>query len=124
MFAYYRRNKEKLVAQNRARRARTPGARLMERHGITYDDYKEMFRAQGEVCALCRLPGKPRRNNVMPLVVDHCHETKRIRGLLCHGCNLALGKLGDTIPSLARALAYLQGENEWKTSTQSTSSVG
>jgi hypothetical protein len=40
--------------------------------------------------------------------LDHEHETGRIRGLLCTKCNTGLGKLGDSIEGLERALAYLK----------------
>jgi len=42
--------------------------------------------------------------------VDHCHETLRLRGLLCVGCNSGLGALGDNESGLLRALAYVRGE--------------
>jgi hypothetical protein len=40
--------------------------------------------------------------------VDHCHETKKVRGLLCSPCNRAIGQLGDTVQGVQRALTYLQ----------------
>ncbi|MGW5421011.1 endonuclease domain-containing protein [Streptomyces sp. NPDC003943] len=45
--------------------------------------------------------------------VDHCHETGRVRGVLCFNCNSAIGKLGDDPDVLRRAIAYLEG-NAWK----------
>ena len=42
------------------------------------------------------------------LVLDHCHSTGVIRGVLCTACNTSIGKLGDTSKSLLRAVAYLQ----------------
>lgn len=39
--------------------------------------------------------------------VDHCHKTKRIRGVLCGNCNTAIGKLGENPAVLAAAIAYL-----------------
>jgi hypothetical protein len=40
---------------------------------------------------------------------DHCHETGVFRGWLCCTCNTAIGKLGDNIAGIERALAYLHG---------------
>ena len=55
-------------------------------------------------CDLCgKTGGPPRRYHV-----DHCHETGRIRGVLCAGCNTGLGKLGDNREGLLRALDYLE----------------
>ena len=39
---------------------------------------------------------------------DHDHRTRDFRGWLCPTCNLGLGKLGDDIAGLRRALAYLE----------------
>ena len=43
------------------------------------------------------------------LVVDHCHATGKVRGLLCHNCNRALGLLKDKISVLKNAIQYLEG---------------
>ena len=55
-------------------------------------------------CHLCN-------NDKLPLRVDHCHETGRVRGFICTPCNTGLGKLGDNIEGLERALGYLRGKN-------------
>lgn len=59
--------------------------------------------ATGEVrtgrCLLCAFEGR--------LVCDHDHTTGLTRGWLCSRCNGALGKLGDTVESLQRAVDYL-----------------
>ena len=39
---------------------------------------------------------------------DHCHDTKEHRGWLCNGCNTGIGKLGDNISGVQRALDYLE----------------
>jgi hypothetical protein len=86
---------------SRARRAyerRHPG-------GITQEAYDAFFVAQGGVCAICGRPATQIR-----LLVDHNHNTGRVRGLLCYRCNTALGRLGDSVEGLERALAYLQAE--------------
>jgi hypothetical protein len=41
------------------------------------------------------------------LTVDHCHETGRIRGMLCHPCNLLLGVASDCPDLLGKAIVYL-----------------
>ena len=75
------------------------------------EEYAERLRAQGGVCAVCGQPetvidkrtGVPRE-----LSVDHEHTTGCIRGLLCIGCNIALGHMHDS-PDLLRAAAdYLE----------------
>ena len=60
----------------------------------------ELMDSQQGYCACCRK--KPAK-----LVMDHIHGTDHIRGLLCHSCNTGLGKLGDDIAGLQRAMDYL-----------------
>lgn len=78
---------------------------LQSNYGITPKEYDEMLAAQDGVCACCRTsdPGGGRSN----FCVDHCHETGRIRGVLCNTCNTAIGMLGDTVESIDRVAAYM-----------------
>ncbi|MGZ4518794.1 MAG: endonuclease VII domain-containing protein [Mycobacteriaceae bacterium] len=104
---YYHKNRDTEVARNRARRLVQPDdpekrrARLLRQYGLTPEDVEAMTRAQGGRCALC---GAETR-----LVIDHDHTTGTVRGLLCNACNTGLGKLGDSVAGLMRAVAYLQG---------------
>lgn len=56
--------------------------------------------AQGGKCLLCRRADEK-------LVVDHCHETGRVRGLLCTPCNNFLGWVEGSPGIMERAAAYL-----------------
>ncbi len=77
-------------------------------YGITPEQYEAMLFAQGGKCATCdrvhvdSISGKER------LHVDHCHDTGKVRGLLCHYCNIAAGMLGDNPETLKRIAAYLE----------------
>lgn len=78
-------------------------ARWRRLYGITPEQYEELLDRQGSVCAICRQP--PRRGR---LHVDHDHRSGRVRGLLCHLCNRAIGALRDD-PQLADGVAlYLR----------------
>ena len=81
--------------------------RIAKSYGVSLDEYKQLLLAQGECCALCER-GAGWKYGV--LVIDHCHATGRIRGLLCNSCNTALGKLGDTEEAITKALVYVKGE--------------
>jgi len=72
---------------------------LRRRYGITVEDYDRMFAEQGGVCAICR--------EAKAEHVDHCHRTRRVRGLLCFNCNGALGQFRDRPDLMVRAVAYL-----------------
>jgi hypothetical protein len=88
---------------------------LRRNFGITLDQYDQMVAEQAGVCAICGCPptvlGGARRQGrpVEPrLVVDHCHATGRIRGLLCVECNRGIGFLKDDAAIVRFALKYLE----------------
>jgi len=97
---YYHRNRESELARMRA-------AALKHEYGLSPEQYMDILDQQGGVCALCGRPPKSKS-----LSVDHDHETGQIRGLLCPPCNSALGRLGDAIDGLHRAVAYLETARE------------
>ena len=74
-----------------------------KRFGLTRVELDEMFRSQNGVCALCYTPFLAQRP-----CVDHCHETNKVRGLLCHHCNTALGLFKDNTDVLSNAIKYLE----------------
>jgi hypothetical protein len=94
---YRVRNVEKTRKSNSERQ-------LKKNYGITFDEYDKMLERQGGVCATCGKPPNGRR-----LHVDHDHRTGKIRGLLCHGCNVALGSVDDNPSILQRLIEYLRG---------------
>jgi len=84
-------------------------AYLKRKYGITLEEWCAMFDKQNSLCAICNQVGfklDPASKNL--LVVDHCHATGKVRGLLCHNCNRALGLLKDNKANLVRALDYLE----------------
>lgn len=83
---------------------------LTRNYGITFDTYSAMHATQGGLCALCGGEGFcTAEHHQLRLVVDHCHATGRVRGLLCHNCNRALGLLKDNVQTINKAIAYLEG---------------
>lgn len=73
---------------------------LRTKYGITPEQYQGMLQEQEGKCGICLNVGK--------LNVDHCHETSKVRGLLCDNCNQALGKFKDDLNILERAANYLR----------------
>jgi hypothetical protein len=85
-------------------------AYLTRNYGITYADYKKMLVQQGHKCAICKGEGfKMKACHNLLLVVDHCHSTGKVRGLLCHNCNRGIGLLQDSVENLLSAKDYLEG---------------
>jgi len=76
---------------------------LMAKHGIRQEDYLEKLSGQAGCCAICgrETPGRTSFD------VDHDHATGKLRGLLCHQCNMMLGSARDSIAILASAIEYL-----------------
>ena len=103
--AHYESNREEQIARKTAWNRANPAARrrvhLKAKYGITPEDYNSMYAEQEGRCGICR-------DAHSLLVVDHDHETGRIRGLLCRKCNAAIGQLKDDPALLWRALAWLE----------------
>ena len=92
------RNRRSRPAENRARSQR----HYLKQYGLTAEQYRDMLVGQAGRCLVCL------RVSAKTLVVDHDHVTGRVRGLLCHPCNLAIGQLGDDASRLDRGAAYLR----------------
>lgn len=78
--------------------------RLFKKYSITIDDYNDLFVKQGGKCAICGIHQSD-LNGV--LCIDHCHDTNRVRGLLCTKCNMGIGYMQDDIENLKCAILYL-----------------
>jgi len=83
------------------------------RYGLSENQYKELLAKQNGTCAICKKPEittkRRNGNNILQsLSVDHDHNTKKIRGLLCNKCNTALGLLEENIDTIHNLLKYLE----------------
>ena len=81
---------------------------LIRNYGITYNDYKDMYAEQNGECAICKSHYTLEGYKSEKLHVDHCHSTGKVRGLLCHKCNTALGLLKDNTQNLLNAIDYIK----------------
>lgn len=79
-------------------------SRLIKKYNITEQMYNDMLIKQHNCCMICKADQKSLSK---PLVVDHCHTTGKVRGLLCNNCNLALGLFKDNQSILLEAIQYL-----------------
>lgn len=81
------------------------------KYGITLDQYNEMLKAQNCVCAICEQPEKSlngKGTGLKPLAIDHCHETGKVRKLLCSRCNIGIGSLKHSPDLLRKAALYCE----------------
>ena len=81
---------------------------LKSKYGIRLTDVDTMLAAQNGLCLICDRDITGRTAARAKAVVDHCHATKKVRGLLCFRCNSSLGAFGDNPGTLDRAAAYLR----------------
>lgn len=94
MRAWWAKEEHRTTANERRRRLK---------FGLSEIEYAALFAASGGVCAVCKQPPRGKKNN-SKLHIDHDHQTGKVRGLLCHHCNCALGNAFDN-PDRLRALA-------------------
>lgn len=114
--AYYKKTREHQLqlrkdnyANNEEVRLKKKDKDLRKTYGITLDDYYALAEKQEHACALCFSTETNKRTNFFD--VDHCHETGKVRGLLCTNCNQGLGKFKDDASLLERAIAYLKSND-------------
>ena len=78
---HYFNNRDKYMTLERDRQYRV-------RYGITLQDYDRILSEQGGKCAICK--SDKAGNKGQCFAVDHCHDTGKVRGLLCAGCNIRI----------------------------------
>ena len=78
------------------------------KYGISLGQYQSMFQAQNGACCICGTSNpKGHGSKNSRFSVDHCHRTGKVRGLLCHHCNIGIGAFGDDPAKLNKAIEYL-----------------
>lgn len=73
---------------------------ISRRYGINRTDYNAIKAIQGDACAICG-------DQEAKLYVDHCHDTEKVRGLLCQPCNTGIGMFKDSPEAMKRAIGYV-----------------
>jgi hypothetical protein len=110
--AWILRNPEKRRAYEATKRGRyNITVRLKNRRAVwKFNGLPTPTRTMPEACECCgkQEPRISDRGHRHFLHLDHCPGSNKFRGWLCNACNLGIGKLGDTVESLERALAYLR----------------
>jgi hypothetical protein len=89
------------------RKAEDPGKynlqAALRRYGLSFEAYQELLNKQEGCCGICGIKFEG------SIHIDHCHSTRRVRGLLCLACNLGLGQFRDSPQLLRQAIDYLNG---------------
>ena len=100
---YNKSNRKRLADPEHLRRKRADA--MLRAYGLTMAAFATLLESQGGVCAICQGPpnGPGKRFHV-----DHCHDSNKVRGLLCGKCNTAIGLLDDDPVRAESAAAYLR----------------
>lgn len=106
---FYEENKEVAIQRSKTwaennRRQRKHNV-LKSTYNITIDDFEKMLEEQDYKCYCCSIEHSELKNG---LYVDHCHNTNKVRGLLCSTCNLAIGYAKDNVEILTNMIKYLE----------------
>ena len=103
---YYKKNKDSVEYVEGWRERH-----LKRKYGISIEQYNKMFYEQGGKCKICGcMKNKNKRQYFMN--VDHCHETGKVRGILCSKCNIILGGANDDVSILYKAIEYIKNEGQ------------
>lgn len=111
---HYEKNKTALLAKQKERRQSPEYAdkhrnnKFRSQYGISVAERDAMLAAQGGVCAICGTD-TPRS---VGWVIDHCHSTGVVRGILCNPCNLSIGLMKDDPTILKAGAEYLLRHKE------------
>lgn len=81
-------------------------SRLKTAYGLSGEAYEALLTGQAFGCAICG--SQQGCSKGRKLFVDHNHETKKIRGLLCSKCNFLIGIAGDKPEILSKAISYIE----------------
>lgn len=106
-----KKNPEKYREYGRRAYAKNPErvkrANFKSRYGISLDDWQIEFDRQERRCKICG-----RDISLSKVATDHCHKTKKFRGILCQACNFMLGNAADNPDRLRAGAAYLEAALE------------
>ena len=109
---HYHANVDALKESGREYRKNNPGswrgAHLKRAYGMTLQQFNELFQRQGNRCAICYSDSHGGRG----WHVDHCHASEKIRGILCHPCNVAIGFTKDDVGRLKACISYLNKHSD------------
>ena len=101
-----RQEKQKIRQRERYRTDPTAqiNSGLKSQYGIMVWDWLTMILEQDHLCKICGSPLVAGRGKI---AIDHCHATGKVRGLLCHQCNIGLGAFRDSTETMQKAIEYL-----------------
>lgn len=89
----------------------------MRQYGLSLDQYVHMFNFQNGRCGNTGCD-KDLDLKSRDTCVDHCHETGKVRSLLCAGCNTALGMIKENAKRAEGLAGYIFKHSTVKNSAE------
>jgi len=90
------------------RRHDSKSEHYLRQYGITEPEFERLLSEANNECQLCDKKLTRNRGSSDAAVLDHCHVTQRIRGVLCNSCNMLLGRLEKQPLLISRIQRYLE----------------
>ncbi len=104
--AWYEANKlrvcEQLKEEYKANPEKYKWQRLKQKYGVTQEQYEGLRKMQRNKCGICRTSFDETEPHL-----DHCHDTGKVRGLLCANCNTGIGLFKHNAKRMEKAIAYV-----------------
>ena len=88
-----------------------------KKYNTNEESILKLLKRQKDKCCICQKTIREK------FVVDHNHRTHEIRGLLCVNCNLGLGKFGDRIDLLSKAIVFLYERGSYGNKKETSQSI-
>ena len=109
-------NRERLIVYGKEWKKNNPelakkrerNHRLKKKYGITLADFNRMVKEQDNKCAVC----SEDLSNGKQIDVDHCHKTRKVRGITHNHCNCIVECCNENVDVLENAIKYLEKHNE------------
>jgi len=103
------REQVKINAQEWRIRPENARRRTLKQYGWTLAVYNRVrFADQKNLCAVCKVVLVDDKKSLAYAVIDHNHTTGKVRAVLCHGCNSAIGLMRESPKFLEAAARYLE----------------
>lgn len=77
--------------------------RIKKLYGFTKDCFYKMLKKQNNQCSICSIELTEKNTHI-----DHCHDSGKVRSLLCSRCNQGIGLLDESIERFYSAIKYLK----------------
>lgn len=112
-------NKDWWARKRAARIAANPAMEsqrnIKRQYGLTPEEHAEKLKNSNHVCDICEKPETSvdgRTGSLRILSVDHCHNSKKLRGMLCTRCNTTIGRVEENTELLEKMINYLNKYKE------------